>query len=309
VTTWLPLSIRGTDAEQLFEETLYEGVPAHMESSLSAWTFERFDRGGSELVMRMERQLRLSFSSQHPVDAHAQVWNQEERGDNVLDAVDWMLHDMEVHTRAIAVGAITGEEVLLKSPVDVVNLVVSLMRMLTDCASAWTVELEPYWHLAKRMDETVQTQARTVVSGRTAAGDEIAKAWVKAFGRSPDYAAAYRHAVLAVESEAVVIFSPTDRSPTLGKSISHLAQTLDRYTVAGLDGDRVATSEVLLGMMRMIWIHQPRHASRDTPVREPTERELIAVVTTAVTLVQWFQAGLVGEKPIVPPDIGSDHQS
>ncbi|MCD5313571.1 hypothetical protein [Kineosporia babensis] len=177
------------------------------------------------------------------------------------------------------------------------QLISELVQLLEQSGSAWKVSLaEPYWRLMRRVSPELQSQADLVVPSGTTAGSEIGLAWAAAFGLKPDYPKAFQHAVTAVESEALQLFIPKDGAGTLGKAIAHLSLKPERYTVAGLDDKKSDSAATLLGMLRMLWDNQERHAPPNGAAPEPaSEEQAVAAVTVAVTLVQWFQAGTIRE--------------
>jgi hypothetical protein len=103
--------------------------------------------------------------------------------------------------------------------------------------------------------------------------------------------------VLAVESVACRAFTPGDPEPSLGKAIGCLRNTLGTWTVATLDNQQQASAETLLAMLETVWQNHQRHLGADGNRAQPaTQDEAEAVLFLAVTIVQWFERGLVKKK-------------
>ena len=153
------------------------------------------------------------------------------------------------------------------------------------------------WGLTRRVDSTAQAAVEAAIAEESTASAPLAAAWQATFGRQPDPTAGYREAVLAVETVACPVFLPNDAAPTLGKAISHLNDTLARWTVAGLDDERQPSAATLLAMLRTIWHNHDRHVEQGGRPPEPVpQAEAETVIFLAVTVVQWFQRGLVEKR-------------
>jgi hypothetical protein len=177
---------------------------------------------------------------------------------------------------------------------DIIKGVLALMEILAEGSSAYGVDTTHPWHLVRRVDPTAEDAVKDVVQRAGEASGLIRSSWTSTFSRSPDPDAAYRDAVFGVESVACMLFIPNDPEPTLGKAIGHLASTAAKWSVAGLDDKKQASGETLLSMLRTVWQNHERHVAQGGRAPEgATQEEAEAVVFLAVTLVQWFERGLV----------------
>jgi hypothetical protein len=168
-----------------------------------------------------------------------------------------------------------------------------LATILNEAGSVWRVTIEPYWSLTRRVNEASQALVDRASSPASDAARKIASAWNACYKHGPEYDKAYRDAVLAVEAVALPVVIPNDPSGTLGKAVAHMAQTLDRWSVGGLDAERQASGATVIGMLRTLWHNQERHAKNDGTVGDVSREEAETAVSLAVTLVHWFSAGLV----------------
>jgi hypothetical protein len=173
----------------------------------------------------------------------------------------------------------------------------ALGTYLSEAGSAWTVTREPHWSLVRRVQAASHDQVVAVADRSRDAGRLLREAWHKCYRHHPDYDGAYDDAVEAVEAVAIDALIPNDTDATLGKAIGHLRNTADRWIVGGLDHAEPSSSETLLSMLSLLWRNQPRHAGSDVTASRPvTASEAETAVNMAVTLVQWFSAGLVRRK-------------
>jgi hypothetical protein len=99
--------------------------------------------------------------------------------------------------------------------------------------------------------------------------------------------------VLAVEAIVLPVAIPNNKRGTLGTAVAHIADTVDRWTVGGLDADQQASGATMLAMLRTVWHNQERHARADGTIRDVSQTEAETAVLLAVTLVHWFGSGLV----------------
>jgi hypothetical protein len=288
---WVPRSKRGTDAEPAHVEVLHEGVPPHLISTLRTWLRTRLSNATT--VLQLERELEVSFDydprdqSSHIVyQVEQQIWNGDD--DFILDVIDWALHDLERQVSASIDPALRVRKA---------QTAISLDESLGQAGSAYTVSIVSDWSLVRRVDETLAALTSTVASGSTDAAVEIGEAWKQCYKRDPDYDDAYKHAVLAVESVASALFTPNDPSPSLGKAVAHLKSTTAKWTVGGLDAPQITSGEALLTLLQMLWHNHRRHVSQGgSPPPPVTKEEAEAGVSLAVTLIHWFNSGLVRKK-------------
>lgn len=126
------------------------------------------------------------------------------------------------------------------------------------------------------------------------AGVRLAKAWEHLYGLAPNASEAYRLAILAVEDAAIPIVSPTNSSATLGTVLRQLEDQGDWSLAMDREHPQAPSGVVLMSMMRMLWHGQhDRHGGRPSAPGNVSTEEATVAVGLAVTLVQWFNAGLV----------------
>ena len=173
-------------------------------------------------------------------------------------------------------------------------LVAALQSILTESGSDFAVDFSQGMRLVRRVD-TATRQAGDGAAGQGGqASDLLTSAWSVTFNRDPNPSRAYQDAVLAVESVACQAFMPGDQSPTLGKAVSYLQSTLPTWTVATLDDQEQASAETLLAMLKTVWRNHQRHVGAEgSPPQPATQDEAEAVFFLAMTIVQWFEHGLV----------------
>lgn len=293
---WVPRRLRGTLGEREYHETLYEGAPAHLRPSLRNWAIKTIQLR-PESLSSLERALRWDLHAVpgvQPMETLDELWNAN--GENLLDTTDFLLAYLHRLDTAGGAGREIGRRSYVGSHTDpeARQAVVDLAVILNEAGSAWEIKADGRWRLQRRVDPTTQQMVDDVVDAGTGASQEMALGWADAFGRQPQPAKAYGHAVLALESVACALFTPNDSRPSLGKAIAHLRDSGDRYTVAGLDGGRESSGTALLGMLQMIWANHARHIGADGLSPQPTtEAEAQAAITLAAAIVHWFQRGFV----------------
>lgn len=293
---WAPFSVRQNGEPDAWH-VLHEGVPRHLHVSLLRVVGQRFGKapGAAEVV---QRRLRLDLSvSSGPVSTH--LLTMASANDEVLLNVADCLLD---HARGAWFrskndpGNMNYSQNELTRQ-DIVEYVTQLREVLDEADSAYTVEVSDEdgpWQLARRVDETATAAATDVTARQAPASALLAASWAATFRRTPDLKAAYRDSVLAVESVACGLFTPKDPSPSLGKAIAHLESTLTRWSVAGLDDKRQQSAFTLLGMLQTVWQNHERHVGQGGRPPQPVQQaEAEAVLFLAITLVQWFDRGLV----------------
>jgi hypothetical protein len=248
------------------------------------------DRGVREpnLAYTAERLLRVSIPQPGHGGANpfAEYWkgaNDDER----LALIDFFLHDLdEVAGQHFE----DGEDDEMH---EVVLVAKRLDAMLTEGGSVWRVSFTPFWSLQRAVNETTQSLVALASSPSTDAARKIASAWNACYRHAPDYGRAYADSVLAVEAVALPVVVPKNQTGTLGHVVAHIADTVDRWTVGGLDADKQASGDTLLAMLRSLWHCQERHARQGGTIVDVSQQEAETAVSLAVTLVHWFGSGLV----------------
>ncbi|WP_431236657.1 hypothetical protein ACQ86B_17095 [Mycolicibacterium aichiense] len=275
----------GLDEDEIVQHsTLREDIPPHLETSLWLWvrkavtvpeTARVSAHADQELVRRLERELQVPIH--WPFNRTDVVWAiQQAYVDRPVKAtwrlVNWLLGYGHAHGGTL-------KDYLLQS------------------GSAYTVQAadKGRCYLTKRVPEGVQ-HAATAAFQKPNAGKRLQVAWEDAFGVNPDASKAYWFAVKAVEDASAPVVIPNDSAPTLGKVISRMEQG-GQFNLPHLREDsRAATHDVLLGMMRMLWVGQyDRHGGLpQSPLPDDvTQEEAESAVILAVTLVGWFESGHV----------------
>lgn len=284
--SWQPLNVRDTPAAVEYE-VLADGIPEWLERSLWRWAMDRAVRT-SGLAHKAERLLQIKLpqpeAGEHVFNTYWESVGDIER----LTLLDFFLRDLE---DAFEDAKKDNDRVRL---VEIVEAAVRLDESLAEGGSIWRQTFEPYWGLVRRVNEATQALVESASSPSTDAARKIASAWNACFRHEPDYDRAYRDAVLAVEAVALPLVIPDNKRGTLGNVVAHVADTVGRWTVGGLDSEQQASGATLLGMLRTLWHNQQRHAQSDGIILDVTKAEAESAVALAVTLVHWFASGLVG---------------
>jgi hypothetical protein len=171
----------------------------------------------------------------------------------------------------------------------------TLKTYLLDAGSAYTVTGagNGKCYLTDRVPEGVEVAAAAAFRHANG-GDRLARAWEAVFGINPDPSNGYRLAVKAVEDAAIPVVCPQDTAATLGKVIGEV--NAGSWKLPHLREDSNApTHDVLVGMMKTLWVGQHDRHGGPSPVGEPavTQDEAESAVMLAVTLVGWFETGKV----------------
>jgi len=280
---WMPLEI-GEDEIETFT-ALSADVPEHLYRSLWSWIFARFSRGNSsgiggplfnvEMARTCERVLKISIADGGPYDDLSfRALQTAVAGPAVRT---WRLVDFLASDLPSRAGAL--EE---------------LSRMLLQSGAVYEVRTrQGKPGLLRRVPEGVQAAAEAAFQ-KPNAGKRLGTAWEDAFGVNPNPSKAYWFAVKAVEDASAPVVIPNDSSPTLGKVISRMEQG-GQFNLPNLREDsRASTHDVVLGMMRMLWVGQyDRHGGLpQSPLPDDvTQKEAESAVLLAVTLVGWFESG------------------
>ena len=125
------------------------------------------------------------------------------------------------------------------------------------------------------------------------------EAWALTFGREPNLSDAWGRAIKAIETLLKPIVSPSDVRATLGKMISVLRQSPDKWKCKLPDREYKANGEtnvkpgieVFIDALATIGYQPDRHGS-DQPqdVDEATAR---SVAFLATTVVGWLRDGIL----------------
>lgn len=171
--------------------------------------------------------------------------------------------------------------------------------LLERSKSAWQVGTRSgHPGLVRRVPVGVQVAADSVMARTGRAGVRLAKAWEQLYGITPDASAAYGLAIKAVEDAAIPVVSPTNATATLGTVLSQIQDQGDWRLPIEREHEHAPSKEVLVGMMRMLWHGQhDRHGGQPSAPGNVSVQEATVAVSLAVTLVNWFDAGLIRRSP------------
>lgn len=301
-----PLSAReaGTPAD----ETLHEGVPAHLLRPLEDWTTSFLT---SALLDRVAATLRrplgeASFADVQQLCGYRQDGTRDH--DRLLDVIDVALQlDERLHIQVAAIGMEENEGALIAHQEfvlpawlmpeyiwprtsDRARAVADLDQLLVDGGSAYEVRWRVPTMLVRRVDPTVKVAVDETISiAPPTAAEHLVDAWAETYGRQPDPTTAYRQAVRAVEEIACPLFLPKDDGATLGKVVSHLAQggaTKWAFALVNRDGND-DIGPVVEMLSRLWWGQVSRHGGGKKS-RDQTQGEAEAAVHLAATLMQWL---------------------
>lgn len=283
--TWRPRRLR--DSDEGTYAVLVDGIPSWLENSLWRWAMDRAAQGGPALVYQAERLLRIQLpaqtTSQSPFAGYWTGASEDER----LDLLDFFLNFLL--NRGLQARKDYDEDKM----VDAVRTAERLDEILVEGGSLWTVTFDPDWRLIRRVTEAAQDQLAQAREASGDAGKRVAAAWSNCYRQHPDYDAAYRDAVLAVEAVVLPVTSPKDATATLGKALAHIRDTRDAWSIGGLEAEGAASVDTLLALLATLWRNQQRHARNDGTIHDVSRDEAESAVSLAVTVVHLFSSGLV----------------
>jgi hypothetical protein len=312
---WQPLSRRGTKLSSA-DETLFEGVPAHLVRPLLHWfgcLFEEMhprgeaERKAHRIAVRLQldlRQVPMERVDFRRVPMERRALTSNSAAQALVGYASWGLtrtpgeRPLETAIELRRRGLLRkGHGVLLLDMIDAALTdgvekkdAGELEKLLADGGSAWRVA-DDTGSLQRRVDPSAIEAFRATAG--TVAAAHLSAAWAAAYGRSPIPSRAYSEAIKAVEAAAIPIVLPRDRIATLGKVIGELSHHSERWElVVSTPGDSVDIS-TLLAMLRLLWEGQTdRHGAPITPT-PVTAEAAEAAVHLAVTLVQWFNSSAI----------------
>lgn len=278
VTNWQRFSDRL--AGKPVDDTLHEGVPAHLDRPLRRWLGAFLSRSGSMVATRVTVRLQMSPD---------------------MNETDWLVHSTSPVELLDAVDAAIqlhpGWEVGQSRLEQLLDDVGSLHNLLQDGGSAYKIDMQ-IPGLGTRVDQTVtaaadQAAEAALQADRRSAADHLRQAWRAAYGLHPDATKGYSEAVKAVEAAAIPVVLPRDDYATLGKVLKHLHQASDKWQLAIPGPDSTGDIGPLVEMLRLLWTGQSdRHGGTD-PTKHVDQKSAEMAVHLATTLVQWFAAGHV----------------
>lgn len=279
---WVPLGLDDSELDDYYAGR--DDIPEYLETSLWKWIDKQLlSSSGTfkpDLVRKAERVLRMSIPVEHVQDyprrkLQAVRSAYSSRPDiEVWRFVDFLLAEDDSF---YADGRRT-----------------SLDEMLVQAGSGWQVgSRRGKPGLVQRLPDGVGVAAKATFQ-HPDAGKRLAAAWETVFGIDPDPSKGYSLAVKAVEDAAIPVVCPNDRTATLGKVIGVVNG--GTWRLPHLREDPASpTHDVLVGMMRTLWVGQhDRHGGPSTvDVPAVTQAEAESAVMLAVALVGWFETGKV----------------
>lgn len=297
--SWRPLGIESED-EVAEYDALHDGVPEWLDASYWAWvrdslTIYRSFRDGSgriamldtDLAEQMCQTLKIAFPNLRMTVGNVNGQKQLTTAEAVLRD---HLYPLQVADYLLAHGTGTAR---------------SLDEILERGKSAWTVGTRSGRPgLVRRVPSGVQVAADSVMARAGRAGIRLAKAWEQLYGLASNASEAYRLAILAVEDAAIPVVSPANLRATLGTVLHQLEGQGDWVLPMDREHSEAPSGDVLVSMIRMLWHGQhDRHGGQPAMPGNVSIEEATVAVGLAVTLVQWFDAGLVRRRTETDPSV------
>ncbi|GAA1608826.1 hypothetical protein [Actinoplanes couchii] len=288
---WRPLGVE-SDEEIAEYDALHDGIPAWMAVPYWAWVREalttfRGDVFGDRAAMLnvtlwefMCQMLRITTSNLRISFVDANVGG---------DQLDRAIQTLQEHHGPLQV----ADFLLAHSRQDGIAKTLSLILGLSKSAYA-IGERAGRPGLIRRVPIGVQVAADSIMGRAGRAGMRLAKAWEELYGLTPDASTAYRLAILAVEDAAVPVVSPQNSRATLGTVLKQLENQAGWSLPMLREHDSAPSLQVVINMMRLLWHGQhDRHGGQPSAPGDVSMEEAQVAVNLAVTLVAWFDAGLV----------------
>lgn len=287
---WRPLGV-DSDDEVAEYDALHDDVPEWLDAPYWAWVresitvYRRYPDGSGRVAMldadlaeQMCQTLKIALPNLRKSVGYDQGQRQLVSAESVLRK--------HPHTLQVADYLLAHEG--NAAPED-------LKELLERGKSAWTVGTRSGRPgLVRRVPLGVQVAADSVMARAGRAGVRLAKAWEQLYGLAPNASEAYRLAILAVEDAVIPIVSPTNSSATLGTVLRQLEDQGNWLLPMDREHPGAPTGDLLASMMRMLWHGQhDRHGGQPSAPGNVSSDEAMVAVGLAVTLVQWFDSGLV----------------
>lgn len=259
------------------DDTLYEGVPPHLESALRGWLEDSTDEA---LLARTVARLRLKVH-------HISRSYSEMSPGELLDAIDFVLH------------AGIQPQYSFNKPK---KLLATLAELLADGGSAYQINARGTG-LELRVEPTVSDSVREVVrsAAESPASEHLAAAWEAVYGLHPNPPRAYSEAIKAVEAAAQPVIEPDNptratlgtmlRAPRNRGNAEKWSGGQWEATLAGPEGGTDLSA--VWTMCRMLWKGQTSRHGSGQSTRYETRAEAEAAVHLAVLLVSWFTTGKI----------------
>ncbi len=286
---WRPLGVE-TDTEVAAYDALHDGITEWMKEPFWDWVklnlvSQAYDYDGFDmLVLDNSFVLEMSQILQIPVIGLTVTPSSSDWARNQINKVVSQLMDsqkgLQIADYILAFKEGSSSE--------------KLEEILFRSKSKWTIG-ERYEHLGliARVPMGVKDSLDIALSRSSRAGRDLAQAWEDLYGLNPDPSNAYRLSVRAVENAAIPIISPNNTRATLGTVIRDMENQKRWKLPLSREDSRALSSEVLLKMMKMLWVGQhDRHGGQSDSTAVSID-EATAAVAVATTLVHLFDAKLV----------------
>lgn len=272
---WEPLSVRRNQRQPF---TPVDGVPDFLWQYAMRW-IENALNDDTSIVCGLSIDLRLERAGnylEYQGASYAIRACLEETGHDqytALDVIDWLLGHGFGHAQPL--------EHILKSAGHV-------LRVSPDGS-----------RLVERIEPALWDEYEQVTQPDDQASQYMQEAWSLAFGRDPNIGEAWGKAVKSIEALLKPIVSPGDVKATLGKMISALRQSPDKWEcklpdrVYNVNGEINSKRgiEVFIDALATIGYQPDRHGG-DQPqdIDEATARSVLFLATT---VVGWLRDGIL----------------
>jgi hypothetical protein len=272
-TRWYPLDVRESGNYAAYD-ALHPGVPAWLQKSLWSWVVRQV-ANGTPNVSQIERAFRTELPVGRTPFSELQKQAYEDP-DFFLKLVDYV-----AYRQVITFAPSTTQE---------------LAEMLDEAGSEWKLDdSSGAYRLARRVPLPVEAAAKKVMSARDKAAQHLAVAWNAVYGYQPDPGKGYGEAIKAMEAATIPVVCPSNPRATLGRVIIDLRAKPDKWMVNLKHPTPDGQVQTVADMLDLVWKGQSdRHGSPDpnAPI-SVTQEQAEAAVHLAVTVVQWFNTGVV----------------
>ena len=273
------------EREEQDYDVLVPGVPGWLREPLIAWASARFAGTGNERWVHTS--VLLDVQNILRIELGALAGSASTDGDRTRQRL----------RNLPALDLLRVVDLLLSRQPSGAPSISSLEGTLTRGRSAYTVGTRAGRRgLVDRVPAGVRMAAVDVAAKAVDAGPLLARAWAHVHGLVPNDTAGYADAVRAVEAVAIPSVLGNDHEATLGRVIDRMRRDGD-WRLPLREHEFAPSAEMLVQMLRTLWRgHRDRHGNND--YSDVTHVEAEAAVALAVTLVAWFDAGVVQRRPI-----------
>lgn len=165
------------------------------------------------------------------------------------------------------------------------------IRVLFNLAGSTLTVSPDGGHMVEVVDSTMEEVARAAMLEGDAVTEDLAEAWAKAFGRDPDAADAWGHAITALEGLLIPLVVPAQTKANLGHVIGALSgEQGKKWQTVFPQADEVHAVGGIAEILRQVWPNPGRHGDLRAQ-RTPTLDEARAVVPLAAAVVHIARQG------------------